>query len=131
MDKKKVLLVDDEEGFRKLIGTRIRNWGYDLIETANGKEAIEAVMNKGIEIVILDYKMPEMDGVEALEQIREINKKIPVIMFTAYPDEKSIKGTEKLGVSFYVPKLSVYSDAYANLKLAIDMIEKKLSKKYQ
>lgn len=135
MDKKMILLVDDEEDFRKLIGTRIRSWGYDLIEASNAKEAIDAIMSKNPDIVILDYMMPNVNGVEVLRQIRMINKKIPVIMFTAYPDEESIKGTEKLKVSFYIPKLSpcipklnIYQKAQTSLRSAISMIEKKLNK---
>lgn len=128
MAKIKVLLVDDEMDFLELMGVRIRGWGYDLIEATNGKEAIEAVMNKNPDMVILDYMMPEMDGVVTLKEIRKFNKEIPVVMFTAHPDKKSIVGTEQLGVYAYIPKLSVYQDVQATLKSIINTIEKKLNK---
>ena len=118
---KKILLVDDERDFLTLMGERIRTWGYDLIEASSGKEAIDAVKSKNAEAVILDYVMPDMDGIATLKEIRKLDNKIPVIMLTAHPDEKSIAGTEKLGVSAFIPKLSAHSDAQANLKTALDM----------
>ncbi len=125
---KKILLVDDETDFLDIMGERIRSWGYEVILVSNGKEAIEAIRRKEPEIVILDYLMPEMDGIDTLKQIRRIDKDIPVIMFTAYPEMKAIDGTEKLGVSAFVPKLSVYTDVQISLKSAINMVEKKLIK---
>ena len=125
MPKKKVLLVDDEKDLLGLIGSRIEMWGYSLITAPDGMTAINAVKNEKPDIVVLDYIMPEVDGIEVLEQIRKIDKKIPVIMFTGHPDTRSIKGAEKLGVSSYVPKLSVYSEGASNLKTALSMLEKK------
>jgi CheY-like chemotaxis protein len=129
MAESRILLIDDELEFLEVMGSRIKSWGYDLIAATNGKEAIDAVENKNPDIVVLDYKLPDMDGVEVLKEIRKINKEIPVIMFTAYADEKSMKGTEELGAYALIPKLSVYQDAQATLKSVINTIEKKLGKK--
>lgn len=129
MDRIKVLLVDDEADFLEVMGVRIKGWGYDLIEATNGKEAIEVVRSQNPDIIILDYKLPDMDGVDVLEKIRKIDNEIPVVMFTAYPDDKSMKGTEKLGAYALIPKLSVYQDAQSTLKSVISTIEKKLEKK--
>lgn len=129
MNKIKVLLVDDEEGFRKLIGMLIRDWGYDLIEASNGKEAIDALTNKHPNIIILDYLMPDIDGITLLRGLRKINNDIPVIMFSAYPNGQSIRGAKELGVSDYIPKLSVYLSSHVALKKALHTIEKNLDKK--
>lgn len=126
MDRLKILLVDDEVDFLETMSPIIESWGYDLIKAANGKEAIEALTDKKPDIIILDYMMPQMDGIAALIEIRKIDKKIPVIMFTAYPDSRSMKGAGKLGVSAFIPKVSVFSDAHATLKTAIVMAGKKL-----
>ncbi len=128
MDRLKILLVDDEADFLETMGSIIKGWGYDLITAVSGKKAIDAVMAQKADIVILDYMMPEMDGVITLKEIRKINKEIPVIMFTAHPDIKIMKGAEKLGVSAFIPKLSAYSDVQSGLKAALDMAGKKLRK---
>ena len=129
MEKTKILLVDDETDLLLIMGRRMREWGYDLIEALNGEEAVTAVKSKHPDIVILDYMMPDMDGIETLKEIRKINKSIPVIMFTAFPDKKSIEGTEKLGVSAYIPKLSMFPSSESALKTAIKMTEKKQREK--
>jgi len=127
-DDTKILLVDDEPDFLELMEARIRSWGYSVVKTDNGKEAIDIVKNGDIDIVVLDYMMPEMDGVTVLKKIRMISKKIPVIMFTAYPDGHAISGAIKFDVSAFVPKLSAYSDSQTALKTAIKMAEKKIDK---
>jgi len=129
MAKLRVLTIEDDVNFIDLINNRIESWGYESILAYTGREGIEAVKSKDPNMIILDYMMPEMDGVTTLKEIRKINKDIPVIMFTAYPDVKVIKGTEKLGVTAFIPKLSAYSNVLVSLKSAINMIEKKLEGK--
>ena len=128
MTKIKILLVDDEPDLLELIGRRIEEWGYDLIKATNGKEAVNAVKDKLSDIVILDYAMPDMDGIATLQKIREIDDKVAVIMFTAYPNTDTLKWAEKLNVSAFIPKLSVYSDVTSSLKAAIGMAGKRLGK---
>jgi CheY-like chemotaxis protein len=128
MAKLKILFVDDEESMRKVMDIRIKSWGYNMIEASGGRQAIGFLKTQKPDLIILDYMMPEMDGVATLKKIRKINSRIPVIMFTAYPDEEVIEGTEKLGVSAFIPKLSIYSDADAALKEAIYLVEKKMQK---
>ena len=123
-----IMLIDDEPDLLEIMGSVIRGWGYDLTAVVSGKEAIEIFKAKRPDILVLDYLMPEMDGIATLKEIRKLDKKIPVIMFTAYPD-KIIKGTEGLGISALIPKLSTYSDVSASLKSTIDMIVKNISKR--
>lgn len=129
MSKIKVLLVDDEPDLLEVLGLRIEGWGYELLKAQSGKEAIEAVKNKFPDIVILDYMMPEMNGVQTLREIRKISSKIQVVMFTAHADKQIIAETEKLGVYAFIPKLSVYQDARATLKSVLATISKILDDK--
>lgn len=121
MDKKKVLLIDDEADFVMIMGKRIEHWGYELLTASSGKEGLEAVGQKHPDVVVLDYMMPEMDGVATLKEIRKVNKEIPVIMLTAFPNKASIEGTEKLGVSAYIPKLGMFGSVEASLRAAVEM----------
>jgi len=118
MSRKKVLLVDDEEEFLEIMRQRVESWGYDVAVAKSGREALTSVLQGGFDIVIMDYMMPVMDGVSTLKQIRKAGKDIPVIIFTAYPDERSVEGTEKLGVSAFIPKLTGYSESA--LKVVLD-----------
>jgi two-component system response regulator AtoC len=125
MNKIRVLLVDDEPDLLLVIGKTIETWGYKLIQAANGMEAIAAVKDNNADIIVLDYLMPELDGIETLKEIRKINAKIPVIMFSAHQGGLAIKGIEKLGINVFVPK----SSAESTLRFAISMLEDKIEKK--
>jgi len=124
----KVLIVDDEEDFRKVIGERIRSWGYDVIEAAGGKEGVETVKKEKPDAVVLDYMMPGMDGMATLKQIRRLDKDVAVIMFTAHSEMKLMEGAQKLGVTAFIPKLSAYAETHEALKTAIMMTAKKSKK---
>jgi len=126
--EKNILFVDDDQGVLEVIGERIKSWGYQLFRASGGKEALSIINEEEIDIIILDYMMPELDGLKTLKKIRKINKNIPVIMFTAYPDQKSIKGSENLGVSAYVPKMNVSSNSITSLRTSIDLVSKKIDK---
>lgn len=128
MFKKRILIIDDEPDFIKIIKQRIESWGFEVISSEGGKEALEIIEKRKPDIIILDYIMPEMDGVAVLRQIRSRNKDIPVIMFTAHPDINVIKGTDELGVSAFIPKFSAYTDVQNTLKAALDLISKSLKK---
>ncbi|MCX5698416.1 MAG: response regulator [Candidatus Omnitrophica bacterium] len=124
---RKILLIDDDVAFLELMGETIRSWGYEVIVATRGKEATEIIKNKNADIVVLDYLMPDMDGMATLKEIRKIDKKVPVIMFTGCSDIKVIEGTEELGVVL-ISKLSSYQDAKATLEVIIQTIDKKLDK---
>ena len=117
------MLVDDEPDFLRVMGARIEEWGYDLIKAANGKEALDALKKGRIDVVILDYMLPDMNGIETLKKIRKTDKKVAVIMYTAFPNKDAMKEAEKLGINAFIPKLSAYSDVQSSLKTAIEMVK--------
>jgi DNA-binding response OmpR family regulator len=67
----------------------LQDEGYEVDQASNGKEAFEKVKNNRYDLVILDIRMPEMDGIEALGKILSRDKKIPIIIYTAYSNYKS------------------------------------------
>lgn len=129
MAKRRVLLVDDEADFVKLIGRKLEDWGYEAVLASSGSEALGILKKKRPDIIVLDCRMPEKDGVATLREIRKVDKAMPVVMFTAYPDEKSITETEKLGISAYIPKLNVYTDSQDSLRSALVLAEKSIKKR--
>jgi len=122
---KKILLVDDELDFLEIMKHRIEYWGYEAITASNGEDAIRAFKDKGPDAIILDYVMPDINGIDLLKKIRGINKKIPVIMFTAKPEFEAIRNSEKLNISAFIPKLSPLVDTQASLKKVLYMVFKK------
>ena len=126
MDNKKILLVDDDRDFLWLLSKNIESWGYEVISVSSGKEALDTVRKVKVGVIVLDYLMPVMDGLATLKELRKINKKIPVIMFTSYPDKHSMETTKKLGIHAYVPKACAVADAKSSLKTAIELAQKKI-----
>ncbi len=92
--KRRVLVVDDEEGIRLLYKEELEEEGYEVELAASGEEALERLEKEDdIDLVLLDIKMQGMDGVEVLRKIKERWKDLPVILCTAYPHYKHEFGT--------------------------------------
>jgi CheY-like chemotaxis protein len=123
----RIMMVDDEPDFLELMTLRISSWGYDVIKASGGREAISLLKSRQPDILILDQMMPEMNGIATLKEIRKTNKKIPVIMFTAYPNPEAMGDIKKLGIHAFIPKLSAYSEVVPTLKSAIELLEKKIA----
>jgi CheY-like chemotaxis protein len=102
----KVLLVDDEEDFRNLLAFWLKSKGYSVITASNGEEAINLVKTEDPAIIFMDLNMPVMDGADALRKLREFNKEVPVIIISAFVDDRKAKEAMEQGVSgvFYKGK---------------------------
>ncbi|XEC94865.1 response regulator [Paenibacillus tarimensis] len=104
MDKKKVLIVDDQNGIRVLLVEVFSSEGYHTFQASNGKLALEIVSKESPDLVLLDMKIPGMDGLEILKHIKEINREIKVIMMTAYGELDMIKEATDLGALMHFTK---------------------------
>jgi two-component system, response regulator, stage 0 sporulation protein F len=88
MKKARLLIVDDEENIRFLFKEELEEEGYEIEVASNGLEALDKVKNAAFDLVILDIKMPGMNGIQALNEIKNINKNLPVILCSAYGEFK-------------------------------------------
>jgi len=106
MEKKtKVLIVDDEPDVLTLLKDLFIKKGYDVECVSNGMAALDTVEKSGIDVVLLDIKMPVMDGIETLAKLKQKNPLLPVIMLTAYGyDDNFINKTVELNADGYISK---------------------------
>ncbi len=100
----KLLLIDDEEGLRKLLSISLRNEGYDVITAENGKRGIELFEQEAPSIVLTDIKMPGMDGIVLLRRIKKINPDAEVIIITGYGDMENAVKSIHLEASDFITK---------------------------
>ncbi len=112
--KKKILVVDDEEGLRLLYKEELEDEGAEVTLAASGEEAIERLEEGAFDLILLDIKMPGMDGVEVLRRVKEKWCDIPVILCTAYPHYKHDFGT--WASDAYVVKSSDLSELKKTMK---------------
>jgi len=93
VDKKRILLVDDEEGIQLLYREEFEDEGYEVISAYSGDEAMEKYKENPPDLVILDINMPGMSGIEVLRRMKEINPDLPVILSSAYQEYKQDFGS--------------------------------------
>lgn len=104
MDTLRVLIVDDEDDFRETIVKRLNARKILAEGAASGVKALQLLENKDYDVIVLDVKMPDMDGIEALRHIKKLKPEIEVIMLTGHASvEFGLKGMQ-LGAFDYVMK---------------------------
>ena len=101
---KAILVVDDEKEICTILSDNLSREGYRVFTAYNGKTALELVRKEKPDLVLLDIKMPEMDGIEVLRRIKKMKKKIVVIMLTAYGTLETARKAMKLGAYEYITK---------------------------
>lgn len=99
-----ILIIDDEKGVGDILKKILSKEGYDVHAVTRGQDGVKLVREKDVHLVILDIKMPEMDGIEVLQKIHEIKKDVVVIMLTAYGTLTTAREAMKLGAYDYITK---------------------------
>ncbi|MFZ5642976.1 MAG: sigma-54-dependent transcriptional regulator [Bacillota bacterium] len=100
----KILIIDDEEHMCWALEKAMKQEGYQVTTTTRGRTGIGLIREESPSLVILDLKMPEMDGMEVLKQIKEINPRLPVVMLTAHGTIETAIEAMKMGASDYLTK---------------------------
>lgn len=101
---KSLLIVDDEKGIRLLLREIFKADGYHIHLAANGVEALKIIDDNTIDCVLLDMKIPGMDGNTILKNIKATQPQIPILMMTAYGEVEAIETSLKLGAERYFTK---------------------------
>jgi len=118
MDKFRVLIVDDEDDFREAIIKRLRARKVDVEGADSGQKALDMLTNEDFDVVVLDVKMPGMDGIETLRELKLKKPLVEVIMLTGHASvESGIQGMQ-LGAFDYVMKPVALDDLMDKLRQA-------------
>ena len=99
-----VLVVDDQPGIRRLLMEVLTEEGYSVYTAANGYEGIQKAKDLKPALILMDMKMPGMDGIETLRELKHLNQAEKVIMMTAYGELGLVNIAKELGVYAYVTK---------------------------
>jgi DNA-binding NtrC family response regulator len=103
-EKSKILVVDDEEALRTVLSSELASEGYDVRAAADGQEAIAELEKDSYHLMLLDIKMPRMNGFEVLKYVKERHPKTKVVMLTGFADLKNALESKKLGAEDFVSK---------------------------
>ncbi|MBU2509831.1 anion permease [bacterium] len=124
--KPKIVLIDDEDRFRQALAQQLIHRGFSIKDVDNGEDAIKIVRHFNPEVVILDQKMPGMDGIQTLQELKKIRPEVQVIMHTGHGSIESARLTGKHDVFAYVEKpcdletmISVINEAADERKRAL------------
>lgn len=98
-----ILIAEDEESNFLLLKTILKRY-CNILHAKTGKELLEIYKEKSADLILMDIKMPEMNGIEALKEIRKFDSKIPVIMQSAYAFENDMEAARQAGSNGFVTK---------------------------
>ncbi|WP_353893196.1 response regulator [Proteinivorax hydrogeniformans] len=101
---KTVLITDDQFGIRRLLTEVIESRGINVLQASDGLEALEKLKNNAVDLMLLDMKMPNMDGLDTLKALKERNIDVDVIFMTAYGEEKLTVDAKGLGSNSHIFK---------------------------
>jgi two-component system response regulator HydG len=115
-----VLVVDDDQAHRTMLRTLITGWRYDVDEGADGSEAIQKVQERPYDLILMDIRMIQVSGLEALAEIKTYNPAIPVIIMTAFSSVESAVEALKKGAYDYLTKPLDFDELQLAMERAMD-----------
>ena len=102
--KNKILVADDEEALRTVLSSELEGEGYNVHSAADGQEAITLLQSNEFDLILLDIKMPNVDGFEVLKFVKDKSPKTKVVMLTGFADLKNAIESKKLGAEDFISK---------------------------
>jgi DNA-binding response OmpR family regulator len=119
MARANILLVDDEAEFRETAGKLLVRRGYDVATAPDGAHAMRVVLRGGVDAVILDVKMPGMDGIDTLRELKRIQPDLAVIILTGHLLKSTEQEGLKLGAFAYLTKPCTIADLVSTINAAV------------
>ena len=120
MNSVRVLIVDDEEDFATAIADRLSKRGFRASAVFSGQEALHAVKETEYDAVVLDLKMPEMDGLQTLQEIRKIDPAVQILVLTGHGTVSAGIGGMQLGAADFLQKPLAIEALSASIQAAAE-----------
>jgi CheY-like chemotaxis protein len=116
-----ILAIDDENDVLLIIKTALSSQGYNVLTASNGYDGLALAEDNCPDLILLDLRMPEMDGMEVLEKLRDNEKTqhIPIIILTGVSEKKQIRDAIDKGITYYIVKPFECQDLISKIALAI------------
>jgi len=112
----RILFIDDEVGFVDVVAKRMVKRGMDVTKTNSGAQALQALRKNDFDVVILDLKMEDMDGIEVLKILKRMAPDLEVIMLTGHGSEKAAKEGIQFGAADYLTKPCDFEELMDKIK---------------
>ena len=123
---KRILIVDDEEDFRAIVKEILIDEEFSAAEASNGLNAIEIFKNNSFDAVLLDLRMPQMDGIKTMQKLKKIDPHIPIIILTAFGDIPTAVEAVKQGAYDFITKPPEFDKLISIIKRAVEMWRPKM-----
>ena len=120
MPTEKILIVDDERLVRWSLRQKCEEWGYTVIEAESGEPGLKLAQRESPDLVLLDVRMPDLSGIEVLDQLKKNGDARAVIMITADPQLDDVKAALKLGAYDFVGKPIDFDELHITIKNALE-----------
>ena len=123
---KKILVAEDEPDIRELIGITLRYAGYEVVEATDGEDAVEKARRESPDLILLDVRMPNMDGYQACNVLkaRDSTQGIPIIFLSARGQETEIKRGLELGAEEYILKPFAPDELYRRVGSILERLDR-------
>lgn len=121
--KGKILIVDDDKAHLSMLKTLLSSLGHSIEMVTDGKDAIEAAREKPYDLILMDVRMANIGGMEALQAIKEFNPSIPIIIMTAYSSVDKAVGAMKLGAYDYLTKPLNFEELKITIERAMNHLQ--------
>ena len=115
----KILVIDDDDSNRESLEMYFTEEGFDVITASTGAQGVNKYRDNAVDAVILDIRLPDMEGFDVLDRLRAQNRDAKVIMITAFHDEKTINRAVERGSFAYIKKPIDLDDLDAVVRLAL------------
>jgi two-component system, NtrC family, response regulator AtoC len=120
MAQKRILIVDDEKLVRWALNQKCVEFGYQPLEAETGEEAIRALQNESLDLVLLDVHLPDMSGIEVLEKLKQAGETRSIIMMTADPQLDDVKAALRLGAYDFISKPINFEELSVTIQNALE-----------